>query len=192
MTGDAVSRQRTVAIVEAGHGLGREVAIGLASRGYRIYGTAQTEDQAADLDEVWDGAITLTVTDICDRDSVDTWVGAVLVSLGERGLDVLVISRSPTPGPLATLAIIEAFLLSLRMARGRIVHISSATGRAALLLRGPASVMVTAPEAMAQLSRTTLEPLGIGVVTLELDGAGRTESGATAAERVIEVVDGLR
>ena len=168
MTGATVLRHRTVAIVEAGDGVGREVAVGLAARGYRVYGTAQTEDQAADLDEVWDGAITLTVTDISDRDSVDAWVGAVLVSLGERGLDVLVTSRSPTPGPLATLGIIDAFLPSLRMARGRIVHI------------------------MAQLYPSTLEPLGIEVVTLELDGAGRTESGATAAQRVIEVVDGAR
>jgi nucleoside-diphosphate-sugar epimerase len=165
MTRAAVLGHRTVAIVEAGDGVGREVAIGLASRGYRVYGTARTEDQAAALEAVCDGAITLTVTDVTDRDSVDTWVGTVLVSLGERGLDVLVTSRSPTPESPATPAIIDAFLPSLRMARGRIVHLSSATGRAALPLRG------------------------IEVVTLELDEDGRTESGATAAERVIEVVD---
>lgn len=174
MTGDAVSRQRTVAIVEAGHGLGREVAVGLAARGYRVYGSAQSQKQIADLEETSGGAVTLTVTDIADRDSVDTWVGAVLVSLGQRRLDVLLTAESVS-APGATLAIINAFLPSLRMARGRIVHFGSTTGRAPVPVREPA-----------------LEPLGIEVVTLHVDTDGRPEPEVAAADRVIEVVDGAR
>ena len=189
MTGGAIAKQRTVAIVDAGDGLGREVAAGLAARGYRVYGSAQSQEQATDLEEACGGAVTLTVTDITDRDSVDAWVGAVLVSLGERGLNALVTSGRPTPGPLPTLALIDGFVPSLRIARGRIVQVSTATGRAPLRFGGPASETVTALEAMARLCRSTLEPLGIEVVTVHLDGAGLPESAATSAARVIEVVD---
>ena len=91
------------------------------------------------------------------------------MSLGERGLDALVTSGRPTPGPPATPAIVDAFLPSLRMARGRILLVSPAMG-----------------------GTSTLEPLGVEVVAVDLDGAHRPDSGATPAERVIAAVDGIR
>ena len=91
------------------------------------------------------------------------------MSLGERGLDALVTSGRPTPGPPATPTIVDAFLPSLRMARGRILLVGQAAG-----------------------SPPLLERLGIEVVAVDLDGAHRPDSGATPAERVIAAVDGIR
>jgi short-subunit dehydrogenase len=44
-------RRSTAAITGAGSGLGRAVAIKLAAKGYRVFGTARSETDAADLEK---------------------------------------------------------------------------------------------------------------------------------------------
>ena len=39
---------RTAAITGAGSGLGRDIALGLAAKGYRVFGTAISLDEIAD------------------------------------------------------------------------------------------------------------------------------------------------
>jgi NADP-dependent 3-hydroxy acid dehydrogenase YdfG len=47
-TGNAV---RSVAVTGAGSGLGREVAIGFADKGYRVFGTARDPQQIQDVQQ---------------------------------------------------------------------------------------------------------------------------------------------
>ena len=46
MTTETTHVPRSVAITGAGSGLGREIAIGFADKGYRVFGTARTGKRA--------------------------------------------------------------------------------------------------------------------------------------------------
>jgi NADP-dependent 3-hydroxy acid dehydrogenase YdfG len=60
---------RTVAITGGGSGLGREIAIKLAGKGYRVFGTGLAEAEIGDLAAASDGRISLSLTDITDEDA---------------------------------------------------------------------------------------------------------------------------
>ena len=92
--------QPTVAITGAGSGLGRAVAIKLAAKGYRVFGTARSETDAAEVEKASAGNAEMTLTDITDQRAVTAWVEKVSNELGERGLDVLISNAGTlTPGP---------------------------------------------------------------------------------------------
>ena len=82
---------------------GRELALKLADKGYRVFGTALNP---AEVDELATriGRVTLSVTDITDETAVAEWVDKVTNQLGARGLDVLISNAGIlTPGPLEVL-----------------------------------------------------------------------------------------
>jgi NAD(P)-dependent dehydrogenase (short-subunit alcohol dehydrogenase family) len=186
----AARRQAThvtpsVAITGAGSGLGREIAIGFAGKGYRVFGTARA---AKDIDEVRQatrGVAKLTVCDITDEDAVRRWSKDTSDELGDSGLDVLVSNAGIlTPGPLEVLSLdairhefevnvfgglaaINAFLPALRKARGRIMQIGSMTGRLPLPFNGPSSASKAALEAFADVYRGELKPFGVAFVMVQ-------------------------
>ncbi|MDT5285436.1 MAG: hypothetical protein QOF88_325, partial [Mycobacterium sp.] len=157
--------QPSVAITGAGSGLGRALAIKLAAKGYRVFGTARSEQHVADLLEVSSGGVALTLADITDQSAVTAWVDKVSEELGERGLDVLISNAGTlTPGPLeviplddirrefevnvfGALAVINGFLPALRKSRGRILQIGAMTGRFPVPFDGPSSASKAAFEA---------------------------------------------
>src|SRR5258705_1359463 len=78
-------RQPTVAITGAGSGLGRAVAIKLAAKGYRVFGTARSEQHVADLEKASAGNAAVTIADITDQSAVTAWVGKVRMSWVSAG-----------------------------------------------------------------------------------------------------------
>jgi NAD(P)-dependent dehydrogenase (short-subunit alcohol dehydrogenase family) len=188
-------RQPTVAITGAGSGLGRALAIKLAAKGYRVFGTARSEQHVADLKKASGGNVVLTLADITDQRAVAAWVGKVSVELGERGLDVLISNAGTlTPGPLEVLplddirrefevnvfgamAVINGFLPALRKSRGRIVQIGAMTGRLPVPFDGPSSASKAAFEALADVYRIELKPFGIAFVMVQ---AGNMRTGGPA------------
>ena len=52
------THEKTAAVTGAGAGLGRETALGLAAKGYRVFGTALLPAEIADLKEASRGAVT--------------------------------------------------------------------------------------------------------------------------------------
>lgn len=130
-------------ITGIGDGLGRETALRLAARDYRVYGVTLSQRAAAELNSVPSGAITASVGDITDEGAVKSWVAKVSDALGQGGLDVLISNAgSLTPGPLevlppdvlrhdievnvlGALRVINGLLPALHTARGRIVHLSA-------------------------------------------------------------------
>jgi NAD(P)-dependent dehydrogenase (short-subunit alcohol dehydrogenase family) len=208
MTTKAQSPRGAVAITGAGGGLGREIALKLAAKGYRVYGTALARAEVEDLDEASGGSVTLTVADITDETAVKRWVGEVTGELGERGLDVLVSNAGIlTPGPLEVLplaairrefevnvfgglSVINAFLPALRKAHGRIVQIGAMTGRFPLPFNGPSSATKSALEAFADVYRAELKPFEIDFVmaqagNMRTGGPAKTEA---ALRRVAELM----
>jgi NAD(P)-dependent dehydrogenase (short-subunit alcohol dehydrogenase family) len=205
--------QPTVAITGAGSGLGRAVAIKLAAKGYRVFGTARSETDAAEVENASAGNAAVTLVDITDQRAVTAWVEKVSNELGERGLDVLISNAGTlTPGPLevipmndirrefevnvfGALAVINGFLPALRKSRGRIVQIGAMTGRLPVPFDGPSSASKAAFEALADVYRLELKPFGIAFVMVQ---AGNMRTGgpaktAAALKRIADVMtDGQR
>jgi NAD(P)-dependent dehydrogenase (short-subunit alcohol dehydrogenase family) len=200
--------QPTVAITGAGSGLGRAVAIKLAAKGYRVFGTARSETDAADLEKASAGNATVTLADITDQHAVTAWVGKVSDELGERGLDVLISNAGTlTPGPLeviplddirrefevnvfGALAVINGFLPALRKSRGRIVQIGAMTGRLPVPFDGPSSASKAAFEALADVYRLELKPFGIAFVMVQA-GNMRTGGPAKTAAALKRIADAM-
>ena len=200
--------QPTVAITGAGSGLGRAVAIKLAAKGYRVFGTARSETDAADLEKASAGNAAVTLADITDQHAVTAWVGEVSDELGERGLDVLISNAGTlTPGPLevirlddirrefevnvfGALAVINGFLPALRKSRGRIVQIGAMTGRLPVPFDGPSSASKAAFEALADVYRTELQPFGIAFVMVQA-GNMRTRGPAKTAAALKRIADAM-
>jgi NAD(P)-dependent dehydrogenase (short-subunit alcohol dehydrogenase family) len=100
----STERPRTAAITGAGSGLGREIAVKLAAKGYQVFDTALHDDEVHDLSAASDGRVSLSITDITQEGAVKVWVGQVADQLDEAGLDVLVSNAGIlTPGPLEIL-----------------------------------------------------------------------------------------
>src|SRR5579859_8131100 len=131
--------KRSAVITGAGSGLGRDIALGLAAKGYRVFGTAMSSEEIVDLKQASDGAVHLTRCDITDEAAVKAWAGEV-TNQHEGGIDLLISNAGIlTPGPLevlplsairhefevnvfAAIAVVNSFLPALRKARGRIVQ----------------------------------------------------------------------
>jgi NAD(P)-dependent dehydrogenase (short-subunit alcohol dehydrogenase family) len=201
-------RQPSVAITGAGSGLGRAVAMKLAAKGYRVFGTARSETDAADLEKASAGNAAVTLVDITDQGAVTDWVGTVSDELGERGLDVLISNAGTlTPGPLeviplhdirrefevnvfGALAVINGFLPALRKSRGRIVQIGAMTGRLPVPFDGPSSASKAAFEALADVYRLELKPFGIAFVMVQA-GNMRTGGPAKTAAALRRIADAM-
>ncbi len=176
------TKQRSAAVTGAGGGLGRDIALGLAAKGYRVFGTAMASGEIADLQQASGGKVALSICDITDEKSVQSWARGVSDALGAAGLDLLISNAGIlTPGPLEVLplaavkrefevnvfgamSVMNAFLPALREARGRIVQISTWTASLPLPFNGPSGASKAAMEVFATVYRAELKRFGIDVV----------------------------
>jgi NAD(P)-dependent dehydrogenase (short-subunit alcohol dehydrogenase family) len=126
---------RSAVVTGAGGGLGRDIALGLAAKGYVVFGTAVCPSEVEDLKKVSGGRVSLAVCDITKEQAVKAWAGGVSDALGNGGLDLLINNAGIlTPGPLevlpldavrhefdvnvfSALSVMNAFLPALRKAR---------------------------------------------------------------------------
>lgn len=186
---------RAAAITGAGSGLGRDIALGLAAKGYMVFGTAAAPAEIDDLRRSSGGRVSLAVCDITDEHAVEAWVAGVSEALGEAGLNLLISNAGIlTPGPLETLpldsirrefavnvfgalSVMNAFLPALRKARGRIVQVSTWTASLPLPFNGPSGASKAAMEVFATVYRAELERFGVEVVVAV---AGNMRTGGPA------------
>ena len=185
---------RSAAVTGAGSGLGRDIALGLAAKGYRVFGTAIAPEEISELERASGGAVTLTSCDITDEPAVKRWAQAVSAQT-DGGLNLLISNAGIlTPGPIealpldsikrefevnvfGALAVMNAFLPELRKARGRIVQVSTWTAHLPLPFNGPSGASKSAMEVFATVYREELEPFGIEVV---IAVAGNMKTGGPA------------
>jgi NAD(P)-dependent dehydrogenase (short-subunit alcohol dehydrogenase family) len=198
-------KKRSAVVTGAGSGLGRDIALGLAAKGYRVFGTAMSPDEISDLKLASDGVVNLSQCDITDEAAVKAWAAEVKIQNDGR-IDLLISNAGIlTPGPLevltlsairrefevnvfGALAVVNAFLPALRNARGRIVQVSTMTATLPFPFNGPSGASKAAFDALAAVYRAELKPCGIDVV---LAVAGNMRTGgpaktAAALERVAE------
>jgi NAD(P)-dependent dehydrogenase (short-subunit alcohol dehydrogenase family) len=186
---------RSAVVTGAGSGLGRDIAFGLATKGYVVFGTALNAGEVQDLKEASGGRVSLTVCDITKEQAVRAWAASVSDAQGGGGLSLLINNAGIlTPGPLevlpldavrhefevnvfGALSVVNAFLPALRKARGRIVQISTWTASLPLPFNGPSGASKAAMEVFATVYRAELKPFGIDVVVVP---AGNMRTGGPA------------
>jgi len=208
MTRVTKQKQRAAAITGAGGGLGRDIALGLAAKGYRVFGTAMAGVEITDLQQASGGKVALSICDITDEKSVQNWARGVSDTLGAAGLDLLISNAGIlTPGPIEVLplaairrefevnvfgamSVMNAFLPALRKARGRIVQISTWTASLPLPFNGPSGASKAAMEVFATVYRAELKQFGIDVVVAP---AGNMKTGGPekTAAALARVADGM-
>jgi len=198
-------KNRSAAVTGAGSGLGRDIALGLAAKGYRVFGTAMSAEEIADLKTASGGAVNLTVCDITNEAAVKAWADQV-ANQNEGRLDLLISNAGIlTPGPLevlplsairrefdvnvfGALAVVNSFLPALRKARGRIVQVSTMTATLPFPFNGPSGASKAAFDALAAVYRAELKPFGIDVV-LAVAGNMKTGGPAKTADALKRVAE---
>jgi NAD(P)-dependent dehydrogenase (short-subunit alcohol dehydrogenase family) len=171
----------SVLITGVSRGIGRATALHLASKGWDVVGTVRrTEDGVQLAAEAHDGKVQAIELDVTDSQQLET--------LGDRlpeQLDAVVNNAGiVVPGPLESLrsddvrqqldvnvvgpvAVTNAVLPRLRASRGRIVFVSSLSGRISTPMTGAYNASKFALEAIADAWRLELKPWGISVSLIE-------------------------
>jgi NAD(P)-dependent dehydrogenase (short-subunit alcohol dehydrogenase family) len=201
-------RGRSVAITGAGGGLGRELALQLAAKGYVVFGTALATAEVEDLKTASSGQVNLAVCDMTDPAAVKAWAGGVCDARGDTGLDLLINNAGIlTPGPIEVLAldairrefdvnvfgaisVINAYLPALREARGRVVQVSTWTASVPLPFNGPSGASKAAMEVFAAVYRAELKAFGVDFVVAAA-GNMRTGGPAKTAAALARVADAM-
>ena len=196
-----LARQKSVLITGATDGLGRALALLLATRGYRVFAAGRSAEKLSLLDAIArekNLAMESVALDVCDDRSVRDGVTKVLEKAGR--LDVLVnnagvnytaavedLSMEDWRAQFETnvfgvLRVTRAVLPHMRERRsGRILMMSSLSGLVTPPTQGAYSASKHALEGLSNALRLELYPFGIDVVLIE-PGYIITSIQKTAAE----------
>ena len=177
--------RRSVLITGASSGIGYSCSLDMAARGWRVFAAVRKEADAATLTGASSGKITPVIMDIIDYESVKKAAREVGERIGGAGLDALfnnagISVQGPTEivpigmfeqqmrvNVFGHLFVTQTFLPLIRRARGRIVFMSSESGRITFPMMGPYSASKFALEAMANALRIELLPSRIWVSLVE-------------------------
>lgn len=166
-----------VVVTGAGSGIGRAVVGGLLARGYRVFGSAISSEEADGLVVEFGDGLFPFVVDVRDEDAVFEAAGRIEAELDGMPLKaVLNIAGVLENGPLVDLTaeqfrnvlavnlvgvhvVTRAFLPQLSASGGRIVNVSSSSGRRTLPFTaayGPSKVAVEALTAVMRMEYAAL------------------------------------
>jgi NAD(P)-dependent dehydrogenase (short-subunit alcohol dehydrogenase family) len=174
---------KTVLVTGASSGIGRATVRRLDAAGWKVFAGVRKEEDAAALRSESSPLLEPLLLDVLDPDAISA--AAERIGGEPDGLHGLVDNAgAATPGPLETmpiedfrrqvelnltaqLAVTQAMLPAIRVARGRIVLISSLGGRVALPFTGAYHAAKYGLEAVGDSLRQELAPWGIRVVIVE-------------------------
>ena len=177
--------ERAVLITGASTGIGEACALHLDRLGFTVFAGVRKEADGRELQAKASPRLTPLSLDVTDQGQVTAAVHAIEGGLGTAGLWGLVNNAGiAVGGPLeflpvdefrrqlevnvvGQLRVTQAFLPLVRRARGRIVNMSSVSGRLAAPFMGPYSSSKFALEAISDALRLELKPWGIMVSVIE-------------------------
>lgn len=200
--------QHGVLISGASTGIGRACALDLAARGVRVFAGVRRPEDGDALRASGGDLVVPVLLDVTDVRTVAASVEAIAAANGERALSGLVnnagivvagpleflpldaLRRSFEANVVGLLAMTQACLPLLRAGRGRIVNMSSISGRFASPLLGPYAASKFAVEALSDALRRELAPWGIPVALVE-PGKVATPIWEKSAAAAQTLLDGL-
>lgn len=198
-------KRGAVVVTGTSTGIGRATAERLAGMGFRVFAGVRKQADWDALRESLPGVTPLMI-DVTDRESIRAAAAAVSSTVHEAGLRGLVNNAGVTvPGPLEFLplddlrrqlevnligpvAVTQAFLPLVRLAKGRIVNVGSIGGRMSSPFLGAYHASKFALEAVTDSLRQELAPWGIHVSLIEPGGVNTPlwERGRAAADGLLE------
>jgi NAD(P)-dependent dehydrogenase (short-subunit alcohol dehydrogenase family) len=199
---------RSALISGCSSGIGRATALRLERAGWSVHAGVRKDEDAEDLASEGGPGLHPLILDVTDPDSV----AAAREAVGERSggrLDALVNNAGVAySGPLefvsledlrsqlevnlvAQVAMIQALLPALRLARGRIVNVTSIGGIVATPFFGPYNASKFGLEAIGDCLRVELRPWGIETIAIEPGSVdtGIWSKGTDNAQRMRERMD---
>lgn len=174
-----------VLVTGASSGIGAATTLALAARGFEVFACLrETSDPVKLFARQPSGIFTLPL-DVTNAESIREAERCVAGMAGRRGLvglvnnagialggplectPVSVLRRQFEVNAVGAMAVTQACLPHLRLASGRIVNISSISGRVALPFVGPYAASKFALRALSDSLRAELRPWGIDVIMVE-------------------------
>ena len=207
-----------VVVTGVSSGIGQAVAVELLSRGYSVFGSVRKEEDAGQLISDFPSSFTPMLFDVTDNEQIKRAVQQVSAELSRDGLHGLVNNAGISlPGPLSEIQhsmmqrhldvnvmgvfnVTRAFLPFLQgKSPGKIVNMSSTSGRIALPMMGAYAASKHAVEAISDAWRRELMLFGVDVSVVQAgpirtpiwDKAGETynECPYPAYSEVIDRID---
>ena len=175
----------SVVITGASTGIGEACALHLDQLGWRVFAGVRKDADGEELRRKASARLMPVRIEVTDAASIASAREIIMRELGDRGLDGLVNNAGVVvAGPLefvpiddlrrqleinviGQIAVTQAFLASIRKARGRVVNIGSVSGKLATPFVGPYAASKFAMEALTDALRCELRPWGIQVSIVE-------------------------
>jgi NAD(P)-dependent dehydrogenase (short-subunit alcohol dehydrogenase family) len=179
------NKKLSILITGASTGIGWDCSLELAKMGWRVFATVRKEADGKKLVDASSGEVTPVIMDISDYESVKKGALIIEEKLAGDGLDALFNNAGiSVQGPMEIIPVkmfeeqmrvnvfghfyvTQVFLPMIRRVKGRILFMSSESGRITIPLVGPYSASKFALESMANAFRIELLPSGIGVSLIE-------------------------
>ena len=196
---------RTVLVTGASTGIGRATALLLDGHGFTVFAGVRKREDAASLAAEASERLTPLILDVTKPADIAKAARDITKAVGAAGLDGLVNNAGTAHAaplefvPLQSfrdqmevnlvgqLAVTQALLPLLRVAKGRIVNVTSIGGLIAGTMLGPYNASKFALEAVTHVLRQELAPWGIKAIAIE-PGQIATPIWATSSNRSDELV----
>jgi NAD(P)-dependent dehydrogenase (short-subunit alcohol dehydrogenase family) len=197
-----------VVVTGASTGIGRATALLLDKKGYTVFAGVRKQEDAKALVEAGSDRLTPITIDVTKTRSITTARQEVEPAIGKEGLVGLVNNAGVGGGGpiefmsldsfretleinlVGQIAVTQAFLPLIRMAKGTIVFIASIGGRIATPFLSPYNASKFGIEALGESLRGELKPWDIDVAVVE-PGSIDTQIWAKGADTAAEQVEGL-
>src|SRR4051794_6485942 len=191
----------SVLITGASRGIGRACALHLAAKGWDVYAGVRSEIDGVALQGEATGRLEPVTLDVCNAQQIaelpdrvggtlDALINnaGIVVSGPVEALKLDELRHQFEVNVIGQVAVTQAMLLLLRASKGRILFMSSISGRVSAPFLSAYAASKFAMEAMADSLRIELRPWKIGVILIEpgsidtdmwrnaLDVADRTEA----------------
>ena len=177
--------QRSFLVTGASTGIGRATALLLDSHGFTVFAGVRRQEDAAGLAAEASASLVPLILDVTKPAEIAKAARDITQAVGGAGLDGLVNNAGvAAAAPLefvglddfrwqlevnlvGQLAVTQALIPLLRLAKGRIVNVTSIGGIIAGQMLGPYNASKFALEALTHTFRQELAPWGIEVIAIE-------------------------